>query len=90
MLFQAFMSSEFTADINVMDESILQLLQYWDKEGDFAAMGIFGPEPDMQNVYRHVIMKASRTAKMSLIRLLSGLETLIRLSTTFMIALKVL
>ena len=52
------MSSEFTADINVMDESILQLLQYWDKEGDFAAMGIFGPEPDMQNVYRHVIMKA--------------------------------
>jgi len=46
----AFMASEFTSDINVMDENILTLLQYWDMRGDFKKMGIFEENPDMQAI----------------------------------------
>ena len=49
------MASEFTSDINVMDENILTLLQYWDMRGDFAKMGIFEENPDMQAILRHVV-----------------------------------
>ena len=49
------MASEFTSDINVMDENILTLLQYWDMRGDFKKMGIFEENPDMQAILRHVI-----------------------------------
>ena len=44
------------SDINVMDESILTLLRYWDMDGTFKKMGIFESDPDEQAVYRHVIM----------------------------------
>jgi len=47
---EAFMASDL-ADINVMDENILTLLRYWDMRGDFAKMGIFEAEPDMQAIY---------------------------------------
>ena len=51
------MASEFTSDINVMDENILTLLQYWDMRGDFAKMGIFEENPDMQAILRHVVTR---------------------------------
>merc|ERR1711962_604530 len=37
--------------LNVMDESILTLLRYWDMEGTFKKMGIFEPGADMDNIY---------------------------------------
>ena len=43
------------ADINVMDESILTLLRYWDMEGTFKKMGIFEDDVDIDNIYRHAI-----------------------------------
>ena len=49
------MASEFTSDINVMDENILTLLQYWDMRGDFKKMGIFEENPDMQAILRHIV-----------------------------------
>jgi len=55
------MASEFTSDINVMDENILTLLQYWDMRGDFAKMGIFEENPDMQPILRHVIKRIFST-----------------------------
>ena len=55
------MASDFLSDINVMDESILTLLQYWDMNGEFAKMGIFEENPDMQAIYRHVIMRTFLT-----------------------------
>jgi len=48
---EAIMASDFLSDINVMDESILTLLQYWDMNGEFAKMGIFEENPDMQAIY---------------------------------------
>ena len=45
------------ADINVMDESILTLLRYWDMEGTFKKMGIFEDDVDIDNIYRHAITK---------------------------------
>ena len=55
------MASEFLSDINVMDENILTLLSYWDMEGQFKKMGIFEENPDMQAIYRHVIMRTFLT-----------------------------
>merc|ERR1719213_1276349 len=48
---EALMASEFLSKINVMDENILTLLRYWDMEGEFAKMGIFEENPDMQAIY---------------------------------------
>jgi len=47
---EAFMASDLS-DINVMDESILTLLRYWDMDGTFKKMGIFESDPDEQAVY---------------------------------------
>ena len=55
------MASEFLSKINVMDENILTLLRYWDMEGEFAKMGIFEENPDMQAIYRHVIISTLLT-----------------------------
>ena len=49
------MSSEYLSDVNVMDESILSLLAYWDMEGTFKKMGVFDEKADMETIYRHVI-----------------------------------
>lgn len=47
---EAFLASDLK-DINVTDENILKLLQYWDMNGDFAKMGIFEQQPDIKNIY---------------------------------------
>jgi len=47
---EEFLNSDL-ADINVMDESILTLLRYWDMEGTFKKMGIFEDDVDINNIY---------------------------------------